>query len=259
MVGSPSHTLQPVVVLPKEQQRRRFGLLLNAALDRRGVPQDSRQESRTTWLFEELKEGGVPLVSREAVRKWLRGIDFPDQSNEAILRQRLDIEAWELDTSRDDDAPDLPRHAAGMVLAEPSGDYIGIRRGTLRLSAGVIGYAIEFENNDAEPIFFRRAWFMARRLDPEKLLALKVRGPSMEPLLFDSDTVVINLSDTTPRDGEVFAINYEGECVIKRMLRDVGEWWLASDNSDKRRFPHKKCGEDVQILGRIVHRSSEKL
>ena len=101
---------------------------------------------------------------------------------------------------------------------------------------------------------------MTRGFNPERLLALRVIGASMEPGLFDGDTVVVNLADANPVDGEAFAVNYEGELVIKRMRRDAGEWWLSSDNSDKRRFPDKRCaGDGIEILGRIVYKSSERI
>lgn len=138
--------------------------------------------------------------------------------------------------------------------------YVPVRRGTLRLSCGVAGFAIEHDDGERQPLFFRREWFVSRGFDPERLLALRVMGASMEPGLFDGDTVVVNLADPNPIDGEAFAVNYEGELVIKRLRRDAGEWWLTSDNSDKRRFPDKRCsGDGVQILGRIVYKSSERI
>lgn len=137
--------------------------------------------------------------------------------------------------------------------------FVPVRRGTLRLSAGVSGWAIEFENHDAPPIFFRRDWIAKHNFAPEKLLALKVQGSSMETGLYDGDTVVVNLADSAPVDGEVFALNFEGECVIKRLKRDAGEWWLTSDNPDKRRFPDKRASDGVQLLGRVVFKQSERI
>jgi phage repressor protein C with HTH and peptisase S24 domain len=60
-------------------------------------------------------------------------------------------------------------------------------------------------------------------------------------------------------DGEVFAANYDGELVVKRLVRDAGEWWLSSDNRDERRYPRKRCDEHTFILGRIVHKQSERI
>jgi phage repressor protein C with HTH and peptisase S24 domain len=71
---------------------------------------------------------------------------------------------------------------------------------------------------------------------------------------------VINTADITPADGEVFAVNYEGEAVVKRMVRDAGEWWLSSDNPDQRRYSRKLCaGDACIIIGRIVHKQSERI
>jgi len=71
--------------------------------------------------------------------------------------------------------------------------------------------------------------------------------------------VVINTDDVRPVDGDVFAINYEGELVIKRMRRDAGQWFACSDNQDQRRYPPKVCHEDVQIIGRAVYRQGERI
>lgn len=147
----------------------------------------------------------------------------------------------------------------GKAAFSPQGDYLGVRRGTIKLSAGVSGFAVEYENHDAPPIFFRREWFTTNSYIPEKLIALRVQGHSMEPGLFDGDTVVVNTGDATPSDGDVFAINYEGELVIKRLKRDAGEWWITSDNADRRRYPDKRCTADVFIIGRIVYKGSERI
>ena len=82
----------------------------------------------------------------------------------------------------------------------------------------------------------------------------------MEPSLYDGDVVIINTADTTPSDATVFAVNYEGEAVVKRMMRDAGEWWLTSDNPDNRRFPKKLCrGGECMLVGRVVWREGSRI
>lgn len=82
----------------------------------------------------------------------------------------------------------------------------------------------------------------------------------MEPNLHDGNTVVVNTVDTTPKDGVAFAINYEGEALVKRMGRDSGAWWLSSDNLDKSRFPMKLCAGDACIvIGRVINKQSERI
>lgn len=139
-------------------------------------------------------------------------------------------------------------------------DLERIRRVRLRLQAGVNGFSLDADESDGMPIFFRADWLRQRGFKPYELIALKVAGQSMEPNLYPDDLVVVNTADREPKDGKVFAINYEGEAVIKRMVRDGGSWWLASDNPDQRRFPRKECVDHACIVvGRVIHRQSEQI
>ncbi|WP_205191307.1 S24 family peptidase [Burkholderia sp. LMG 13014] len=146
------------------------------------------------------------------------------------------------------------------VLPGETGDFIAIRKVNFRISAGVSGFAVEFlDDGDGAPLFFQSRWFSQRGFDPNLLYAAKVGGDSMEPTLKSGDVIVVNTGDVEPRDGEAFAVNYEGEFVVKRLIRDSGEWWLSSDNIDSRRFPRKRCHENTFILGRIVHAQTERI
>lgn len=138
-------------------------------------------------------------------------------------------------------------------------DLKEVPRVKFKLSAGVSGYAVEPEAGNGKPIFFRKDWFAANGYEPSRLFAVLVSGQSMETSLWDGDLVVINTADTKPHDGDVYAINYEGELVIKRMRRDFGQWLATSDNPDQRRYAPKRCTEDVKIIGRVVYKQSERI
>ena len=138
-------------------------------------------------------------------------------------------------------------------------DYPAIRRVTFKLSAGASGFAVDYATDMGPPIVFQREWYESRGLVPEKLFATKVVNGSMEPGLHDGDTVVVNTAQEEPKDGAVFAVNYEGELVIKRLVRDDSQWWLSSDNPDQRRYPRKVCHEGVRLIGEIVHKQSERI
>jgi len=138
-------------------------------------------------------------------------------------------------------------------------DFPAVRRVRFKLSAGASGFAVDYVDDDMAPIVFQRQWFDRHGYTPSELLATKVANDSMEPGLYHGDTVIINTGDTNIVDGEVFAMNYEGELVIKRMVRDASQWWLASDNPDQRRYPRKVCNEDVFCLGKIVLKQSERI
>lgn len=138
-------------------------------------------------------------------------------------------------------------------------DYPAIRYVSFKLSAGASGFGIDYVDERKRPLVFGREWYADHGYQPTKLFAIRVANGSMEPGLHHGDTVVVNTGDTNLKDGEVFAMNFEGELVVKRMVRDGGQWWLTSDNPDQRRYPRKICDEHVFCLGRVVHKQSERI
>lgn len=140
-------------------------------------------------------------------------------------------------------------------------DLTPIRKVKLRITAGVTGFAVEpLDEADGPPLFFRNDWMQQKGYKPYHLITIKVKGHSMEDKLFEGDMVTLNTADTDPKDGEVFAVNYEGEPVVKRMKRERGTWWLTSDNMDKARYPDKECVEgSCIIIGRVIHKQSERI
>lgn len=155
-----------------------------------------------------------------------------------------------------------PKHLAeerSSVYLVDNPDYPSVRRVLLHLQAGVTGFAIETDAEDRAPIVFRREWFERNGYKPDKLIAVRVKGASMEPGLFDGDTIVINTAQIEPQDGAVYAVNYEGEAVVKRLVRDAGQWWLSSDNPDHGRYPRKLANGSSIIIGQVVHKQSERI
>ena len=150
---------------------------------------------------------------------------------------------------------DLP--PAVPVPVPPGDTRTPIRRATFKLSAGVSGYEVEYENGDSEPIYMSNRWFEQKRYKPEKLIALKISGRSMEPKYNEGDLVIVNTESATPKDGVPFAVNYEGEMVIKRMRRDAGQWFISSDNPDKTRYADKLCAEGCYVLGEVIYLQTE--
>ncbi len=139
----------------------------------------------------------------------------------------------------------------------PGPEFVPIHYGSFRLQAGVSGFSVDYQDEDYEPLFFRESWLLRERLKAENLTARKISGDSMAPGLNHDDTVLIDRSKNEPVDGKVFAVNYEGELVIKRLVRDAGQWWLASDNPDKTRYPNKLCSSELcLIIGQCVHKQS---
>ena len=137
-------------------------------------------------------------------------------------------------------------------------DFIHIPKVRLLVSAGMSGFGVESEPYDGSTAPVPTEWLRRRNLRPEQLIAIRVRGHSMEPTFYEGDTVIINQDDTKVIDGAVYIINYEGEDVIKRLVRDAGEWWLMSDNPNQKQYHRKLCkGAECIIIGRVVRSERE--
>lgn len=198
---------------------------------------------------------GAVGVSPSAITQWTDG------STKSIEGENLVKAARFLGVSPDWLATGKGEMKAAKAVTEVDehSDFKAIKRVKFKLSAGISGYEIEYLNGHRAPIFFRRDWLEARNLDADNLFAVEVSGSSMETSLFEGDLVVVNTADTAPRDGHVFAANYEGELVVKRLIRNGGEWFLSSDNQDKRRYPDKLCDERTFLIGIVVHKQSERI
>jgi len=157
-------------------------------------------------------------------------------------------------------ASSAPRFTPVVVAREDDDRFYRIDKVRLRLSAGISGYAVEPETHDGSTISIPRDWADRNGYDPERLIGVKVRGESMEPSLHEDDLVIINTADTRLVDGMVYAFNYEGEPVVKRLARDAGQWWLTSDNPDQRKYHRKVCrGADCIVIGRVVRKESDRI
>lgn len=75
----------------------------------------------------------------------------------------------------------------------------------------------------------------------------------MEPTLYDGDPVLIDTTQTELKKEGIYALQYDGEALIKRLVFDAekGVLRLISDNSA---FPERKVKdlELVQIAGKAI-------
>ncbi len=144
---------------------------------------------------------------------------------------------------------------AGLVDARPvrggdRPDSIAIPRVKLRLRAGVSNYDTEPDMTD-DGVEMIPAELIARlQLNPKDLLAVTVRGESMEPMLFEDDVVIIDRSDIKPISREVYAVNVDGESCVKQLIYRGNQWYLHSLHSDH--GPVNVKSAQVSIVGRVV-------
>jgi len=76
-----------------------------------------------------------------------------------------------------------------------------------------------------------RADFLGREnISVKSSVLLDVMGRSMEPLICDKDTILVDQSDTMLRDGFIYLIGLGDELLVKRMQRTPKGWIIHSEN-----------------------------
>lgn len=223
--------------------------------------QDTRRE-RLAALIQERYESQADFVnktgqSQSEVSSLLKNKSFGEKKARKIEDAAGLPPGW-LDGLTEIASPEkLTPFRRVVPIDQDENSMVFIRRVKLRLSAGITGFQAEDDTREGGAYAVSRDFLRDKGLDPANLIAIQVKGDSMMPALYEGDTVIVNTADRTPVDSAVFAINYDGEPVVKRLTRDVGQWWLSSDNRDQARYSRKLCRErECLIIGRVVKKDS---
>lgn len=128
---------------------------------------------------------------------------------------------------------------------------IPIRAVKLRLQAGVSGFVAEPDLEIDHGYFpVPKDVIDQLMLNPADLIVTTVRGRSMEPMMFEDDKVLIDTSRRLPKNNECFAVNWNGEAIVKCLIKKSEGWCLYSFN---REFPtiDVRSGQ-CSIIGMVV-------
>jgi phage repressor protein C with HTH and peptisase S24 domain len=195
-------------------------------------------------------------ITRGAVSLWFKGTTT-NLEGENLLKaaQILGVSPNWLSSGRGR----MKSGSAAEISLEDNPDYPAVIRVNIKITESATGFGVEPLGGDHAPIVFPRSWYETNGYDPARLVAIRTPGPSMEPGLYDGDWVIVNMDDTAPRDGVVFALGYDGELVVRRLFRNDGQWMAASDNSDKRLYRDRPLNGESFIIGRVVHKQSERI
>lgn len=229
---------------------------------------------RKGWSMERLAdeiskaEGLAKPLAWQTVQQWESGSTAPKRSRLATVAQLLGTSVNKL--IDDGEAHHVAEEAAvayGLqpILAWehpddlPPGEYVLIPRLDLHLSAGNGKDQVVIDFLDKQPQAFRADWVRSERLKPSKLACMTAHGNSMEPNIWDGDSLVIDTSQRDVVDGKVYALWYEGGERVKRLSRlPGGGLRIKSDNPQHDTID---LGPDylghVRIIGRVVHRSGK--
>lgn len=136
-------------------------------------------------------------------------------------------------------------------------DTVSIRHIKERLHAGVTGFVSEPDLDIEEMLQLPSEVIRALNVDPAHLLVADIKGPSMEPMMFEGDKVLVDLLDRRPVSREVYALNFDGEGCVKQLIHRGGQWYLHSLNPDF--GPINMRSGDCKIVGKVVYQPGRML
>ena len=119
-----------------------------------------------------------------------------------------------------------------------------------RLSAGTGSF--ECGEEVTEYLSFPRAW-LARKGAAASMVAMEVFGQSMEPLIREGDTVLIDQSQSRIMAGAIYAVGVEDTILVKRLEKHPDALLLCSENPAFQPIRLDLPSLDkVRVLGRII-------
>lgn len=188
-----------------------------------------------------------------------------------FIQEMADVLGVDVFTLEHGDATQIEEQPISLIPSQKIVSIMDLKNPPMATHRRIIRYEVKLaagegkgtadwivRENDDDPIYFRNGWFKARRLNEEYLRGMYIRGDSMEPYLYNHDTVIIDVSDTEISDGEVYAIVFKNRFYVKELRLMEGGVRIISRN--KKYEPMEALDadwrdeRDFQVLGRVIWR-----
>lgn len=119
-----------------------------------------------------------------------------------------------------------------------------------RLSAGTGSFENEADITDY--LSFQTRWLAAKG-SADSMVAMQVFGRSMEPVIREGDTVLIDQSQKRIIAGAIYAVGVEDTILIKRLEKRPNKLVLTSDNKDYEPICiDREETDNVRIIGKVI-------
>ncbi len=114
------------------------------------------------------------------------------------------------------------------------------------------GESLETGGETTGHVAFRKTELKKRGVKAKNCVVMRVRGESMQPLIRDGDTILVDQSQTEPRDGGIYCIGLGDALMVKRLQRIPSGWNLCSENPTSPPVPVTHGDLDqLRIYGRV--------
>lgn len=132
--------------------------------------------------------------------------------------------------------------------SEELDDYVMIPKVSAVAGAGA---SLETDGNVLGMYAFRRDFLRREGINCKKSVLMMVRGDSMEPLLKDGDTILVDQNCNMPADGQIFVVGLGDELMVKRLQKTSLGWNICSLNQGYTPISVEGDQEDFRVYGRV--------
>ncbi|WP_299494917.1 S24 family peptidase [uncultured Shewanella sp.] len=101
---------------------------------------------------------------------------------------------------------------------------------------------------------FRKRWLQFRNLNPSELAVVYASGDSMEPTIHSNNSLLVDTSQTSLKDGCIYVLRISDDLFAKRLQKGIdGSVILISDNKEyETQRIEKNRIELLNIIGKVV-------
>lgn len=120
------------------------------------------------------------------------------------------------------------------------------------------GVSIEYHfEKTKKRLAFDPDFLSSRGIKEQNVRLLYATGDSMEMFIFDGDVFAVDISDTTIRDGQIYAVYFEGEAMLKQIFKEAGGTLILHSLNPKYRdkVVTEDNGADFKVIGRQFWRA----
>jgi phage repressor protein C with HTH and peptisase S24 domain len=206
--------------------------------------------SRVADLYESRKQAaGTAHVALSSLQRWIAGEGMPAFDSLAALATGKGVSLDWIATGQGD------MFLARRASSAGADDAGGVTRLPLWDSRCTEGSGPWSERvRVLTQIAFDLRLLDGKELDPVQLFLLKIDGDSMEGMLSDGDTVVVDLSRNVLEGEAIYVIYFDGHLYPKRLQRQLdGSVAIISQN---RVYPQMNVSRqqlpELEIAGRVV-------
>ncbi len=119
-----------------------------------------------------------------------------------------------------------------------------------RLSAGTGSF--DCDENITDYLSFPTPW-LSKKGSSNAMVAMEVFGQSMEPVIREGDTVLIDQSQKQVLAGAIYAVGVEDTILVKRLEKHPNKLVLCSDNKNYDPiYLEKEDADKIRIIGKVI-------